>query len=56
MCDKLRRSQSSPEDRIWGIGYDAENAEANRSDWGLNLLGKAITKVRERLDAEKKHL
>jgi predicted NAD-dependent protein-ADP-ribosyltransferase YbiA (DUF1768 family) len=49
-------TQASPEDRIWGVGYDLENAEANRSDWGLNLLGKAISKVRQQLQSENKHL
>lgn len=46
--------QASPKDRIWGVGYDAEHAEANRADWGENLLGKALMRVRARLgDAEK---
>ena len=42
-------SQASPRDRIWGIGFGAQNAEKNRSRWGLNLLGKALVKVRERI-------
>ena len=39
-------------DRIWGIGFSAENAEKNRHRWGLNLLGKALMEVRERIRRE----
>jgi len=46
--------EASPLDSIWGCGFDAENALANRKDWGLNLLGKALMKVRERLRAQEK--
>ena len=42
----------SPYDRIWGVGYSAVNAEANRGNWGENLLGKALMRVRDRLHAE----
>ncbi|KAL9108988.1 MAG: hypothetical protein Q9187_008220 [Circinaria calcarea] len=46
--------EASPRDRIWGVGYDAKNAEANRANWGENLLGKALMRVRARLrDAER---
>jgi ribA/ribD-fused uncharacterized protein len=41
--------EASPYDRIWGIGFAAKNAEANRARWGQNLLGKAIMKVRARI-------
>jgi len=41
--------EASPRDRIWGIGFGRNNAEANRARWGLNLLGKALVLVRERL-------
>ena len=44
--------EASPYDRIWGIGYGAANAEANRGNWGGNLLGKALMRVRDRLQAE----
>ncbi|CAO1596705.1 hypothetical protein XANCAGTX0491_000537 [Xanthoria calcicola] len=44
--------EASPFDRIWGIGYSAEHAEANRSKWGANLLGKALVRVRERIKAQ----
>ena len=44
--------EASPMDRIWGIGFAASFAEAQRAEWGQNLLGKALMKVRERLRAE----
>ncbi|KAL8748849.1 MAG: hypothetical protein Q9199_008034 [Rusavskia elegans] len=44
--------EASPFDRIWGIGYSAEHAEAHRSMWGANLLGKALVRVRERIKAQ----
>jgi ribA/ribD-fused uncharacterized protein len=33
-------------DRIWGIGFDKDNAMANISSWGTNLLGNALMEVR----------
>ena len=44
--------EASPYDRIWGVGYGAANAEDNRENWGENLLGKALMRVRDRLHAE----
>jgi ribA/ribD-fused uncharacterized protein len=44
--------EASPSDRIWGIGFGKNNAEANKERWGLNLLGKALMRVRERLREE----
>ncbi|KAK5954028.1 hypothetical protein OHC33_004599 [Knufia fluminis] len=41
--------EASPEDRIWGIGFDGEHAEGREGEWGENRMGKAIMKVRERL-------
>lgn len=41
--------EASPLDRIWGVGFGAAKAEANRGRWGLNLLGKALMSVREEL-------
>jgi ribA/ribD-fused uncharacterized protein len=43
--------EASPHDRVWGIGLTAEDPRAqDRSQWlGLNLLGKALTQVREAL-------
>jgi ribA/ribD-fused uncharacterized protein len=39
-------------DRVWGIGYSAANAYANRNNWGENRLGKALMKVRNRIQNE----
>jgi ribA/ribD-fused uncharacterized protein len=44
--------EASPMDKIWGIGFGWRNAERRRAHWGLNLLGKALMKVRDRLRAE----
>jgi len=41
--------EASPDDRIWGIGFDSEHAEGKESEWGNNGLGKALMKARERL-------
>lgn len=41
--------EASPSDRIWGVGFAARYASDNRSQWGLNLLGKALMETRERL-------
>ncbi|KUJ14361.1 DUF1768-domain-containing protein [Mollisia scopiformis] len=41
--------EASPSDRIWGIGFDTENAEGNNKDWGQNKLGEALMRVRKRL-------
>ncbi|KAL6718898.1 hypothetical protein ACLMJK_003133 [Lecanora helva] len=41
--------EASPFDRIWGVGYSAATAEQNRANWGENLLGKALMRVRSRL-------
>ena len=44
--------EASPTDTIWGVGFDAQNAEFHREDWGQNLLGKAIMAVRKRIREE----
>lgn len=44
--------EASPRDRIWGIGFGAKNAGKTRGRWGLNLLGKALMRVREQLKEE----
>ncbi|KAK3703791.1 hypothetical protein LTR37_014237 [Vermiconidia calcicola] len=44
--------EASPTDRIWGVGFGAADAEANREKWGENRLGKAIMQVREKLRKE----
>jgi ribA/ribD-fused uncharacterized protein len=43
--------EASSRDRVWGIGYEAGKALTNINNWGLNLLGKSLVKVRERLRA-----
>jgi ribA/ribD-fused uncharacterized protein len=49
--------EASPEDRVWGIGLAADDPRAqHRSQWlGLNLLGEALTRVREVLLWEQQH-
>ena len=37
--------EASPLDAIWGIGYDAKNAFANKDNWGTNYLGLALMEV-----------
>jgi ribA/ribD-fused uncharacterized protein len=44
--------EASPRDRIWGVGFGANNAGKMRERWGLNLLGKALMEVRGRLGGE----
>jgi ribA/ribD-fused uncharacterized protein len=43
--------EASPHDRVWGIGLAADDPRArDRSQWlGLNLLGDALTRVRQAL-------
>ncbi|KAL8799810.1 MAG: hypothetical protein Q9182_005605 [Xanthomendoza sp. 2 TL-2023] len=43
--------EASPYDRIWGVGFSAQHAESHRSKWGANLLGKALMRVRDRINA-----
>ena len=44
--------KASPYDSIWGIGFSAANAGVNPDNWGENLLGKALMRVRDRLQTE----
>ena len=40
--------EASPKDNIWGIGMGTNDPNiGNKSSWGLNLLGKALVKVRD---------
>ncbi|KAK6436884.1 hypothetical protein LTR95_006925 [Oleoguttula sp. CCFEE 5521] len=49
----LELVEASPFDRIWGIGYKAEEApNTPRSPWGMNLLGKALMKARAQIREE----
>ena len=41
--------EASPYDRIWGIGYNEEDALSNIDNWGENILGILITNVRKNL-------
>lgn len=41
--------EASPPDSLWGIGFDAEMAELYIEDWGENLLGKVLMRVRSEL-------
>lgn len=41
--------EASPYDRVWGIGFNEQDAEANRDRWGANLLGRALMEVRDEL-------
>ena len=42
--------EASQYDRVWGIGFSIEDAPTSkRSEWGENLLGKAVMSVRARL-------
>lgn len=36
-------------DIIWGVGFLATHAEKSRLEWGQNLLGKALMRVRTRV-------
>lgn len=42
----------NPTDRIAGMGSSVEQADANESSWGENLLGKALMKLRDAKDEE----
>ncbi|KAG4441213.1 hypothetical protein IFR05_003331 [Cadophora sp. M221] len=44
--------EASPRDRIWGVGFGEKNAGKRRTDWGLNLLGKALMDARKKLREE----
>ena len=45
--------EASPDDKIWGIGFNSEDAEGREDEWGHNGLGRALMKVRERLRRER---
>lgn len=44
--------EASPVDRNWGIGFRGDEAEGREEEWGRNILGKALMRVRERLRKE----
>jgi len=39
-------AEASYYDRIWGIGYNEENAMDHQDNWGRNELGKILTDLR----------
>jgi len=41
--------ETSPRDRIWGIGFGEKNALNMKERWGLNLLGRALVETRRRI-------
>lgn len=47
-------AEASPVDRNWGIGFRGDEAEGNEAEWGKNILGKALERVRKRLRKEGK--
>lgn len=44
--------EASPVDRVWGVGFGAQDAEDNRAEWGENLLGIALEAARQRIRTE----
>ncbi|KAF2141598.1 uncharacterized protein K452DRAFT_271209 [Aplosporella prunicola CBS 121167] len=47
--------EASPFDRVWGIGFGVHEAlSVKREEWGQNLLGEALMRVRERLGREER--
>jgi predicted NAD-dependent protein-ADP-ribosyltransferase YbiA (DUF1768 family) len=45
--------EASPDDKDLGIGFNSEDAEGRKAEWGNNGLGMALMRVRERLRKEK---
>jgi ribA/ribD-fused uncharacterized protein len=46
---KRELAEASRRDRVWGIGFNAKEADAHRGEWGESLLGRALMRVRRRL-------
>ena len=44
--------EAASNDRTWGIGFAAQDAEGNEANWGENYLGLALQEVRETLRSE----
>lgn len=40
-------AEASPYDKVWGIGFNIDDADNNKSNWGENLLGKILMKIRD---------
>ena len=48
--DERELVEASSKDKIWGIGFSAQQVQTTpREKWGQNLLGQALMKVREQL-------
>ena len=45
--------ESNPADSNWGIGFRGDEAVGKEEEWGRNIAGKALMKVRDRLRQEK---
>lgn len=45
-------AEGSPLDRNWGIGFRGDEADGKEDEWGQNIAGKALMRVRERLRQE----
>ena len=41
--------ETSPNDRIWGVGFNSEDALEHVEEWGENKLGKALMRARDRV-------
>lgn len=41
--------ETSPDDKIWGVGFMTGEAEGREKEWGNNGLGKALMRAREKL-------
>ena len=46
--------ETSPNDRLWGVGFNSEEALEHIGEWGENKLGKALMRARDRLRKEEK--
>lgn len=42
-------AEASPKDKAWGIGFRGDEAEGREGEWGRNIAGRALERVRERL-------
>jgi len=47
-------AESNPADRVWAIGFAGKEGEGKEEEWGTNLAGKALMRVRDRLRQEGK--
>ena len=45
-------AEASPADRNWGIGFRGDEAAGREGEWGRNILGRALMRIRERLRRE----